>query len=81
MCTQREVGVEPRRAGAVDAHAKGTRRVERAGDDLPCAVLVRGRDRVLEIDDHRVRAGRDRLCEALGTRAWHEQVRTRDKFR
>ena len=64
-------------AGRVDAHdalaASEVHRAQRRDDPLPRLGLLRGRHRVLQVEDDAVGGHRRRLGDALGPRAGNEQ--------
>src|SRR3546814_16827502 len=67
------VGVE-----AVDAHRQGLAApvdlVQRLDDILARLLLVVGRDRILEVEEHHVGRGVGSLLEEFRVAAWHRQL-------
>ena len=78
---QGEVAFEPRRAERIDAHDEGARRIQHRANRIARTVLVFRRDRILDVRDHDVGAGRTCLVHSLRSRAGDEQVRAREALR
>jgi hypothetical protein len=74
VSAQLKVIAEPLGLRAIDPHQHRHLRIQESGQRVARRSLVRDRHCILKVDDHRMRAGRQRLRIAFRPVARHEQI-------